>query len=137
MLGLDLGDLAESVGYLGETLLLGGLGESRIEHIPLFVFALRRGQQVFGRRADASRGVCCRYGRLAAFEVFEETLRVLLLLLGRLGEYGRDLLVSLFFRHAREVSVPVARLTFAGERLEQVLLGQSAFDAFHDNVCYV
>ena len=56
---------------------------------------------------------------------------MLLLLFGRLVEDACDLLVALFLGLAGEKYVAAAGLTFAGERLEQILLGLGSFDAFH------
>ena len=68
------------------------------------------------------------------FEELEETLGVLLLLFGRLGEHACDLLVTLLFRLAGEEYVTAARLTFAGKRLQQILLGPCTFNALFHNL---
>ena len=84
MLGLYLGDLTEGIRDLGEALLLGDVTELGIEYIPLLVLTLGSCQKVLGRGADDTGGIRCSYGQRAAFEILEETLRMFLLLLGRL-----------------------------------------------------
>ena len=70
------------------------------------------------------------------FEELEETLGVLLLLLGSLGEDTRDLLVTLLLRLAREEDVTAARLALTGKRLQQILFSPCSFNAlFHNPVC--
>ena len=71
------------------------------------------------------------------FEELEETLGVLLLLLGRLGEDACDLFVSLLLGLAREEDVAAARLALAGKCLQQILLGTCTLDAlFHSFVVF-
>ena len=72
----------------------------------------------------------------AALKELEETLGVLLLLLGSLGEDTRDLLVTLLLRLAREEDVTAARLALTGKRLQQILFSPCSFNAlFHNPVC--
>lgn len=137
VLGLDDRDHAEGGCDLGEALLVGYLGELAVEDIPLLVLALGGGKQVLGRRADGSGGVAGRDLHLAALEELEETLGVLLLLLGRLGEDARDLFVTLLLGLAREEDVAAARLALAGKCLQQILLGTCTLDAlFHSFVVF-
>ena len=70
---------------------------------------------------------------MAPFEELEEALGVLLLLLGRLGEYGGDLFVALLLGFACEEYVAAARLALAGEGLQQILFGTGTLDALVHN----
>ena len=135
MLGLDGRHGAERCGDLGKSLGLGRRGEVGIEHVPLLLLALGGCQQVFGRGADAAGRIGGRDGGVAPFEELEETLGVLLLLLGGLQKYSGYLFVSLFLRYAGEERITAASLALAGECLEQILLGLCPFDAFHD-LCF-
>jgi len=91
-------------------------------------------QQVLGSGSDRTGGVAGRDLHVAALKELEETLGVLLLLFGRLGEHACDLLVTLLFRLAGEEYVTAARLTFAGKRLQQILLGPCTFNALFHNL---
>ena len=136
VLGLDGGDHLEGRGDLDEALLLGDFGEFAVEDVPLLLLALGCGQQVLGRGADRAGGVARRDLHVTALEELEETLGVLLLLLGSLGEDTRDLLVTLLLRLAREEDVTAARLALTGKRLQQILFSPCSFNAlFHNPVC--
>ena len=67
------------------------------------------------------------------FEELEETLGVLLLLLGRLQEDGGNLFVTFLLGYTGKVSVTHACLRFAGKRSHQILLCAGSFDTLSHN----
>ena len=132
MLRFDRGDHPERRGDLRETLFGGHLSELGVEHVPLLVLPLRRGEQVLLRRADLAGGVAGRDFDHAAFEELEETFGMLLLLFRGLGEYACDLFVSFLLGLAGEEDIAAAGLALAGEGFQQILFGTRTFDAlFH------
>ncbi len=96
----------------------GLLGHARIHGFRLFALAAGRGFQVRDRVADAVQRLQVQLG-------------VLLLVLRRLQEDRRDLLVTFLLGHGGEVGVLVPGLRFAGERLAQILLRLRAFQLSH------
>ena len=52
---LDLGDVAEALGDLGEALAVGDVGERRVQVGPLLVLAVGGGLEVLGRGAVQAR----------------------------------------------------------------------------------
>ena len=117
MQGLDLGDLAELDGDVGEAFGLGLLRHAPVHLGPLLALAGCGRQQVLRRRADAR-------------EELEPHLGVLLLVQRRLLEDRRDLLVAFLLRLRGEIVILVARLRLAREGGHQVLLGLGSFE-FH------
>ena len=135
MLGLDLGNVAECGSYGGEALLVGYGSKSGVEHIPLLVLALSSGQQVLLRRADLTGGVGGRNLQIATLEKLEETLGVLLLLLGRLHKEARNLLVALLLGYRCEDRIAGASLALTGKCFEQILLSLGTFQTLFHGYC--
>ena len=77
-------------------------------------------------------------GKLAVMErqppsrYLKKFLGVFLFLIGRFEKDAGDLLVTLFLGYACKIGIPVARLRFACECREQILLGLGSFDTFHN-----
>ena len=101
---LDGSYKAELSRKLWETLLLGCLGKTIVHVCPLVVLALSSCCKVLSRVANA-------------IELLEPQLSVLLLVVCRLLEDGRDLLISFLLSLRSKVYVLVACLTFACESL--------------------
>ena len=113
-------DEAEALCQLREALFLGSLGKVLIHIRPFVVLALGGGLQILGGVADA-------------LQLLEPELGVLLLVLRRFEEQGRDLLVALLPGLGGEESVFVAGLGFAGKGRQQIFLGLGTcvFRLFH------
>ena len=106
---LNSRDKAHGRRDLREALFLGHVGELLVHLGPLVVLAR-------GRVLEVLRG-----GRNAAvMQQLEPQLRVLLLVVGRLLEDGRNLLITVLLGLGRVVAVLVSRLGLARKRREQV-----------------
>ncbi len=131
---LHLADLLEGLRHLGEPLLRGHLAEIRVQRAPLLKLAVGGGLQVHLRVAQGegvARVVDHHAAHTVADQVLEEDLRVLPLVLRRLGEDVGDLDVPLLLRLRRVVRIPVPGLGLARKGLHEVLLGFGAFQGFH------
>ena len=135
MLGLDLGNVAECGSHCGETLLVGHGSKSGVEYIPLLVLALGSSQQVLLRRANLTGGVGGRNLQIATLKELEETLCMLLLLLGRLHKEACNLLVALLLGYRCEERIAGASLALTGKCFEQILLGLGTFQTLFHGYC--
>ena len=117
---LDRGDHRKEGSDLVKAFLLGLGGHPRIHRGVLLVLA-------GGGHLQAGQGI----GDLAVLhEELEPDFGVLLLVVGGLGEDGRDLLIALFLRLGGKVGVFVAGLALSCKSLPQILFGLAAFQ-FH------
>ena len=107
------GDQAELGSQLGETLLLGGLGETGVHVGPLIVFAGSGGSQILGGITDA-------------FQLLEPHLSVLFFIVRSLQEQGRDLLIAFLLGLGCKIGVLVAGFGFAGEGGPKIFFGLGA-----------
>ena len=114
---LDLRDLAELEGDVGEALGLGLVSHALVHVGPLLMLARCGGEEILRRRADARKEL-------------EPHLGVFLLVQRRLLKDGRDLLVALFLRLRGEVVVLVTRLALARKRGHEVGFCLRSFE-FH------
>ena len=133
---LDLGDLVEAHRNLTKSFGLGHLAETGIQIHPLVVLALARLFEVLQRRADDPGRIRCRDLDHASFQELEINLGmpqfVVYGLFEKVGDFFITVLAGLFRIHA----VTVGGLRFPGERLQQVLFGQTAdqISFFHNSV---
>ena len=120
---LGLGEGLEPVGDLVEAFLAGGARHARI-HIGVFVgLAGDRGAQIIAGAADRLAG-----RRVAdLFEIFEMTVRMAGLALGRRAEHRRHVVVAFDVRLLREIQITAIGLAFAGECSLQIVLGLRTF----------
>jgi hypothetical protein len=95
-----------------------GLCEGRIKGTPLMVFAARSSLQVVNSRAYDAGRERSRYFDIAAFEEFEETFGMLLLLIGCFFENVAYLDESLFPCRAGKVSISISGLGLTGKSAE-------------------
>ena len=116
-------DSLEHSGDFRKPLITCYLSEAGIQGGPLVVLSTGSSFQVLQRRSNdagrkSGRDLC-----FATLQEFEESLRVLLLLIGCLFKDGLDLYVAFLLRLGREVGVAVTGLRFPGKSRQQVLLG--------------
>ena len=110
---------AEFGRQLREALLLGSLGKALIHISPLVVLALGSGEQILGGRANA-------------LQLLEPHLGVLFFIVGGFQKQRCDLLVALLLCGGSKKGILVSGLGFAGEGLQQILLGLCACILAHD-----
>ena len=112
MLLLDGGDALHLLSDGLKALLVRGLGELGVHLGPLVVLAGGGELQVLGGGAD-----------LAARHVLIPELRMLLLVIGSLGEEGRDLLVAVLLRLRGIKLIFHAGLRLPGKGGGEILIG--------------
>ena len=120
-------DLFKDGGDGFEALFTCHLGEAGVHGGKLFFFPCGGGFEVFKGGADDACGEVPFHLDFAAFEEFEETLGVFLLLAGGLFEDSCDLDVALFFGLSGKVGVAVSSLGFSCESGEEVLFRLGSF----------
>lgn len=111
---LYLGDLVKGVGDLREPLVAGDFGKIGIKSRPFEI--LSRGGRLQVRRciADDAGRIAGRDFYVAAFQIFEENLGMLLLIFRGFQKERGDLLKAFFFSLACKIGISVSRLGFPG-----------------------
>ena len=130
MLELDLGDGFERRGDFEEAFLFGLGAKVLVDGGPFHLFAVGRRLEILGRVADHAGRIGGHDFDVAALEELEEALGVLLLVVGRFQEEGRDLFEAGLLGRAGEIGIAVAGLGLAGESRQQVFLGLGSLDRF-------
>ena len=134
---LDLGNLLEGRGHLGEALLPGGLGEAGVDGVELLKFVMLGHAeelrhvvgQVHGVAAVDVDGLPGRF-----LHVVVENLGVLLLLVGGEGKNGLQNVELLLLAEAGGEGVAVPGLALSGKGPHQVFQGLALFEVFgHEN----
>jgi len=123
VLELDLGDGFERRGDFEEAFLFGLGAKVLVDGGPFHLFAVGRRLEILGRVADHAGRIGGHDFDVAALEELEEALGVLLLVVGRFQEEGRDLFEAGLLGRAGEIGIAVAGLGLAGESRQQVFLG--------------
>ena len=128
---LGNGNAAHDSRDFREAFLGSHFGEGGV-HVGIFLILAACGSlQVFHSGANlACREGCGHFG-LAALKELEQTLGVLLFLVGSFGEDVGNKHVAFALGLAGKVGVAVAGLGFTGKGSEDILLGLGSFQGFH------
>ena len=119
-----LGERLEPVGDLVEAFLAGDGGHARI-HVGVFVdLAGDRGLQILAGRTDRLAG----HRIFHVLEIFEMAVRVPGLALGSRAEHGGEIAEARNIGLLGETEIAAVRLTLAGKRVLQILLGLGSLE---------